>query len=84
MAKIVINGLCGGTQTKQKRDGTGSYTVTSFVDLDTMKPIDIFGELNLPASKVPQEYVLSAELDRVRNVVVVSVGASEPATPAKK
>ena len=75
MAKIQFRGMCSGSQKKDKRDGSGSYTVTRFVEVPSMQSFDVFGDLGLPASDQVQDYQLDADIVNLRNVKLSGVPA---------
>lgn len=89
MATIKFIGLCGGTQDATSTRTGKPYKFTEFTEVggSSMRSFRLFGDLHLPRSMVPTEYVLEAGIDQLADVKVVSnvvvTGAQEAATKSK-
>jgi len=79
--KVTVNAMCSGSQTKKSQKGN-NYTLTNFVDVDTMRTFSVFGDLGLPADKTPREYVLDGVTVQNFNAESVFGSAKAPA-PAR-
>jgi len=76
MAVITFKGICSGTEDKIGRTSGKSYQITKFVELPSMKAIEVFGDLGLPVSLEARDYVLNADVVKIQNVVVITGGAA--------
>lgn len=72
MAAVKFRGLCSGTQVKNKRDGSGTYTITRFVEVPSMRPFDVFGDLGLKPSEEVREYEFEATITGLSEVKLVN------------
>ena len=82
MAKIIITGLCSGTETKHSAKSGKDYQVTSFAEIPSMKSIQLFGDFGLPLSREVKEYVFEAGVTGLEFPRLISSGADVP--PVKK
>ena len=78
MATIEFQGMCNGTQTKQKRDGTGSYQITEFVDISEDRITEIFKSLDRQLEEKINRWGLTpgekrAMLSRIKGSVDFSI-----------
>jgi len=70
--QLTFQGLCKGTEKKHSTKSNQDYYITKFVELPSMNTFEAFGDLGLPVSLVPTQFVLEAEVVQIRNVSVVS------------
>lgn len=70
MAQVSFRGMCKGTETKTSQKTGNPYKITSFVDMDTFKTFEVFGDLGLSPDTSPKQYVLSAVIGSLNSVTV--------------
>lgn len=70
MAVIKFRGMCSGTQKKVSKSKGTEYSVTTFVEVPSLKPFDVFGDLGLPAHEDVRDYELEANIVQLGNVAV--------------
>jgi len=71
---MIINfrGICSGTETRISRRTGQPYQVTTFVELPSMKLLEVFGDLGLPVTETPVQWSLDATVKQIENVKILS------------
>ena len=75
--KISFRGICSGTETKKSLKSGKDYQITKFVELPSMKVLEVFGDLGLPVSETPVQWDLEGEVTAVRSVKVIAGGKAK-------
>jgi len=79
--ELKIKAICSGTEVKTSRKSGNTYSITKLVEVPSMKVLEIFGDLGLPQSFEPREYILQCDVPSANNVVVIAGGTSGKNTP---
>jgi len=74
---LSFKGICSGTEEKTGRTSGKAYKITKFVEVPSMKVLEVFGDIGLPASMQVQEYALQCDVDKANNVIVIAGGAGK-------
>jgi len=78
MAKIIIVGRCGGTQTKHSTKSGKDYSITRFSEVPSMDTVDLFGDFKLPASDEVKEYVFEGGIGALNFPKLISANVVPP------
>jgi hypothetical protein len=72
MANVSVTALCGGTETKISAKTKNPYQITKFVEVPSMVPFEVFGDLGLPVSMTPVQFEFECGITGLSNVKVLS------------
>jgi hypothetical protein len=70
MAFITFKGICSGTTTKVSTKTGKPYSITTFVEIPSLKRFEVFGDLKLPAHEDARDYAITADIVQLGSVVV--------------
>jgi len=70
MASVSFKGICSGTTTKVSTKTGKPYSITTFVEIPSLKRFEVFGDLKLSAHEDAREYVFTADIVQLGGVVV--------------
>lgn len=84
MAKIIITGMCSGTDKRHSDKSGKDYTLTTFAEIPSMKSIQLFGDFGLPLSTEVKEYVFEASFQDGRMAFPTFVSVNPVTPPVKK
>jgi hypothetical protein len=77
MAKVIVYGVCNGTQSLTSKKTGKEYKVTSFVDFDNFQTFQVFGDLGLSKDVTPREYQLEGTVLSLSSVKLLSGSAKK-------
>jgi len=77
MAQIAFKGICSGTTTKISTKTGKPYSITTFVELPSLKRFEVFGDLKLAAHEDAREYNITADIVQLGNVVIQPLAAKK-------